>query len=113
MQIFFGGWLSWVATLLGFVVAAFSALAVYRFFRDTHSRLVAPIAWLVGYSTGGLVMVSSLSYLANWHHSPAILTIVETSWLQKVLILLAPCGGLLVPRLLDHLAVSGDQHRSD
>ena len=93
-------WASWLATILGCAVAALSAFAVHRYFSDTQAILLAPIAWMLGAFLGAPVAVYALSTIANWHSSGLTLTIIETSWLQKVfLVFLAPAAGVIGSRL--------------
>jgi len=94
-------WASWVSTILGCAVAGLSAFALDRYFRDTQATLLGPIAWMLGFMLGATATELLLLTLGSLSSPPSLLTIIETSWLQKAAVVLAPVVGLAVSRVPD------------
>jgi hypothetical protein len=83
-------WLAWIATTLGCTVGVAVAAAAIYYFRTTQSLAVLPVTWGLGAFVGMGVTVVVLYKMADWRYPDALLTIIETTRLQKALVLLAP-----------------------
>jgi hypothetical protein len=97
---FVDSWQSWVATVLGAVVAATATFIAVRYFGGTRRLLVVPLAWALGVFVGIVATVWSLDILANWGSTEVFHIVMEVSWLQKaVVIVIAPGASALAAHL--------------